>query len=211
MSDHIDPSPGQNQPARLLPERLSFLLDDRPVLWFEDGDAYDALLAELVAHYDPKGTIEFLLVKDIADAQWDCARLRDMRRAAVEVELPRAAQRLIGQAYEEETGLSYADAQSSLENVVRHSARGHTEAREVLDSYSEATGVTYRMMQYEAHKIGIKSITSVEEALARTERRRDQAIRLMEDRRKTFGAMSRSLIQQPQRSIAAAGDIEPAP
>lgn len=211
MSDHTDPSLGQNKPERLLPERLSFLLDDRPVLWFEDGDAYDALLAELVAHYDPKGAIEFMLVKDIADAQWDCVRLRDMRRAAVEVELPRAAQHLIGDTYEEQTGLSYSEAKASLEGTVRLSIRGNTEARDVLDSYLEATGVTYRMMQYEAHKFAIKSMTSIEEALARAERRRDQAIRLMEDRRKTLDAMSRSLIQQRQTSIAAAGAIEPAP
>lgn len=211
MSDHTPPSPSQSKPDRLLPERLSFLLDDRPVLWFEDGDAYDALLAELVAHYDPKGTIEFMLVKDIADAQWDCMRLRDLRKGAIDVELPRAAHNLIGEAYREDTGLSYAGAQSSLEDLVRHSARGPGEARDVLDSYAEATGVTYRMMQYEAHKIGIQSIASIEDALSRAERRRDQAIRLMEDRRKTIDAMSRSLIQRPQTSIGAAAGLEPGP
>ena len=80
MSQSSEVSASTASPRRLLPERLSFLLDDRPLLWFEDGEAYDTLLAGLVAKYAPKGTVEFMLVRDIADAQWECGRLRRIRR-----------------------------------------------------------------------------------------------------------------------------------
>ena len=76
MSQNVNIAPEEAAPRRLLPERLSFLLDDRPVLWFEDVEVYDALLAEIIAAYDPGGVVEFMLVKDIADTQWECRRLR---------------------------------------------------------------------------------------------------------------------------------------
>jgi hypothetical protein len=106
MSQNVNSAQEEASPRRLLPERLSFILDDRPVLWFEDVEAYDALLAGIVAAYDPGGVVEFMLVKDIADTQWECRRLRDLRRAGSEVELPQAAHRLMRQCYEEGTGLA---------------------------------------------------------------------------------------------------------
>ena len=209
MSQNVNSAQEEASPRRLLPERLSFILDDRPVLWFEDVEAYDALLAGIVAAYDPGGVVEFMLVKDIADTQWECRRLRDLRRAGSEVELPQAAHRLMRECYEEGTGLGYSEARASLEHVVRHAARGDAEAREILDSYAEASGVTYRMMHYEAHKISLKTVSAIEEALSRAERRRDKLIRMFEDRRRTLQAMSRSLLEAaPARG---ADDDAPSP
>lgn len=195
MSQTSDVSTSTASPRRLLPERLSFLLDDRPLLWFEDGEAYDALLSEIVAEFDPKGTIEFMLVKDFADAQWECGRLRRMRRAAIEVEFPNAAHRLMRESYEDQTGLDYSDARRSLETMARLSVQGDREASEALDEVAGAAGVTYQMMHYEAHRMGLKTITAIEEALSRAERRRDQVMRLIEERRRTNAAMTRSLVR----------------
>ncbi len=195
MSQTSDVSTSIASPRRLLPERLSFLLDERPVLWFEDGEAYDALLSELVAEYDPRGTIEFMLVKDIADAQWECGRLRRMRRAAIEVEFPEVAHCLMRESYEEQTGLRYSDAKSGLEIIARLSARGDRAATDALDEAAEAAGVTHQMIHYEAHKRGLKTITAIEEAIARAERRRDQVMRMIEERRRTNAAMTRSLLR----------------
>lgn len=206
MSQSSDVSASTTSPNRLLPERLSFLLDDKPVLWFEDGEAYDALLSELVAEYDPKGTVEFMLVKDIADAQWECGRLRRMRRAAIEVEFPSAAHRLMKESYEEQTGLGYSDARKSLEILARLSVRGDREATEALDEAATAAGVTYQMMHYEAHRWGLKTITAIEEALARAERRRDQVMRLIEERRRTNAAMTRSLVKPDAAEDVADGN-----
>ena len=212
MSQSSDVSASTTSPRRLLPERLSFLLDDRPVLWFEDAQAYDALLAELTAEYDPKGTVEFMLVKDIVDAQWECGRLRRMRRAAIEVEFPDAAHRLMKETYEEQTGLGYFEAKGSLEIMARHSVRGDREAAEALDEVAKAAGVTHQMMHFEAHKLGLKTITAIEEALARAERRRDQVMRMIEERRRTNAAMTRSLLRpDAAEDVADDGGAETRP
>jgi hypothetical protein len=195
MSQSYDVSNSTASPRRLLPERLSFILNEKPLLWFEDVQAYDALLSELVAEYDPQGAVEFMLVKDIADAQWECGRLRRMRRAAIEVEFPDAAHRLMKETYEEQTGLGYFEAQKSLEVMARHSVRGDREATEALDEVAAAAGVTYQMVHYETHKRGLKTITAIEEALSRAERRRDQVMHQIEDRRRTNAAMTRSLVK----------------
>lgn len=205
MSQSYDASNSTASPHRLLPERLSFLLDERPLLWFEDAQAYDALLSELAAEYDPKGTVEFMLVKDIADAQWECGRLRRMRRAAIEVEFPDAAHRLMRESYEEQTGLGYSDARRSLEVIARLSIRGDGEASKELNDATEAAGVTYQMVHYEAHKRGLKTITAIEEALSRAERRRDQVMRQIEERRRTNAAMTRSLVRPDAAEDVADG------
>ncbi len=206
MSQSSDVSNSTASPHRLLPERLSFLLDDRPLLWFEDAQAYDALLSELVAEYDPKGTVEFMLVKEVVDAQWECGRLRRMRRAAIEVEFPKAVHRLMEASYEEQTGLGYSDARKNLEFMARHSVWGDRKATEALDEVAAAAGVTYQMMHYEAHRMGLKTITAIEEALARAERRRDQLMHQIEERRRTNAAMTRSLVKPEAAEDVADGN-----
>jgi len=207
MSKSSDVSSSTSSPSRLLPERLSFLLDDRPTLWFEDAQAYDALLSELVAEYDPNGMIEFMLVKDIADAEWECGRLRRMRRAAIEVGFPQATYHLMFAFYQEQTGLNHRDAQNSLQILTRQSVRGDRESSELLSEVAEVAGVTHQMMHFEAYKIGLKTITAIEEALSRAERRRDQVMRMIDDRRRNNAAMMRSLVK-PDAADDVAESIE---
>jgi hypothetical protein len=207
MSDNI-PSPSRPTLDHLIPEHVSNLLDDRPLLWFEDSEHYDALLAELIAGYDPKETLEFLLIKDLADAQWEMTRLRQMRQAAIETELPEAAWRLMEKDYQRATKFSYFEAHESLRVTVRKALQGDAEMRELLDHYSAEAGVTYRMMHYEAFSRDMKSMTAIEDNVGRAERRRDQMIRMIEDRRHNLAAMSRSLVD---RSGATPAIEAPAP
>lgn len=200
-------STSQTPLQRLLPERVSYLLDERPLLWFEDTDAYDALLAELIAEYDPKGTMEFILIKDLADAQWEMTRLRQLRQAAVEAELPEAAIRLMREDYENSTGKSFFEATYELRVMVRRAVQGDAEMAQELEHHSSEAGVTYRMMHYEAVKQHLKPIGAVEDAYARAERRRDQLIRMIEDRRRSLGAMGRSLVGQ--RAEGGSTDLSP--
>jgi hypothetical protein len=195
MSDNM-PSPSRRTLEHLLPDHISRLLDDRPLLWFEDSEHYDALLAELIGAYDPKETLQFFLIKDLADAQWDMTRQRELRQAAIEWALPDVALNALEKDFRAANDLDYNDARDELRLMIRKAAQGDANMRKALDHYCAEAGVTYRMMQYQAFRNQMKSLKSIEDNLARAERRRDQMIRMIEDRRRNIAAMSRSLVDR---------------
>ena len=53
----------------LIPERLAYIFKHRPVLWFEDDQVYDALLAGFLAEHAPQSIIDYLDIKEAADIQ----------------------------------------------------------------------------------------------------------------------------------------------
>lgn len=177
----------------LLPEKLSWLQRERPTLPFESNDDFDALLAELIVAYDPKDTIEFILVKELADHMWELLRLRNMRRAAMETELARATHNLLSDHYSAATGELGLAAQRGMTYMVRAAASGDVNNLNSLRDIALDAGVSQRMLQYEAYRIGMKTITALDEAISTSERRRDKTIRMIEDRRRTMGVMSRTL------------------
>lgn len=191
----------RTNPARLLPERLSWLLGERPTLPFESEDDYDGLLAELIAAYDPKETVEFIHVKELADHQWELLRLRHMRRAAMETELTRAAHNLLADDYREATGEYGIDAQRGLTYMVRAAAAGDASQSTSLLNIASEAGVTQRMLRYEAYRLGMRTMTALDEAISTSERRRDYLIRMIEDRRRTMNTMSKSLLADKSADV----------
>lgn len=68
------------------------------------------------------------------------------------------------------------------------------------------------MMHYVAHRVGLKTISALEDALSRADRRRKQLIRTLEDRRRTVQSMSRGLLHaKPAVSVGDATDVETSP
>ena len=60
-------------------------------------------------------------------------RLRQMRQAAIEAELPDAAWRLTDKDYQLATEFSYFEAQESLRVTIRKAVQGYADMREALD------------------------------------------------------------------------------
>jgi hypothetical protein len=195
MSDST-PTPSRPTLEHLLPDHISRLLDDRPLLWFEDSEHYDALLAELIGAYDPRETLDFILVKDLADAQWEMTRQRELRQAAIEAALPDAALNFLESDYRRSNDLEPYEVREGLRLMIRKAAQGDADMRVALDHCCAESGVTYRMMQYQAMRLQMKSMRAIEDGLGRAERRRDQLIRMIEDRRRNLAAMSRSLVDR---------------
>jgi len=178
---------------RLLPERLSHLLDERPLLWCEDEDEYDALLGEIFAELDPKGVIESLLAKDVVDYIWEIRRMRALKQAALHAELPHAAALLIEPAY----GLVQQSYHAHISKPEIFAAlAGVKHQVESLEARMKASHVTPQMMQYEAFKSGMATISAIDVAITRLERRRDQLLKSLSERRQAFKAMAKGLIER---------------
>lgn len=228
------PEHGPDHLSRLLPPQLARLLEDRPLLRHEDPGKYDALLTDLVMSYDPTDTIEFILIKDLADAQWQANRLRRMRETAIELALPDTAWSYLSPLWlteeryplparesedrsEEEEPDQYPDydqrvaraaqAQDDLTQLIRQSLAGRPDAREELDALMEEAGISHDMLHTSALLSSLKRLSSLEDMLSEADRRRDHLMRMIEARRLTSRVMTRGLLKQDVR--AGATEVDP--
>lgn len=183
---------------RLLPERLSYLLEEKPLLWYESEDEYDSLLGELFAELDPKGVIEALLVKDIVDYFWEVRRMRSLKVAALHVEMPSAAAGLLQRSYN--PMMRNFEAQQ-IKPMVYGAVSGLKLQADALLTQMREAHVTPQMMQYEALKTGLNVMSAIETSIVRLERRRDQLLKSLADRRQTFRAMAKGLIERDEAEL----------
>lgn len=75
-------TPRQHVAAPLIPPGLAFLTEERPLLWYEDAEEYDALRREIFAELAPEAAIECILVKDLVDYIWEARRAPRLKTAA---------------------------------------------------------------------------------------------------------------------------------
>jgi hypothetical protein len=66
----------EQTPSRVIPAEIAEIFGNPPVLSFEDRQAYDQLLAQLVLEWKPHNITEWMFVRDIADISWEIRRHR---------------------------------------------------------------------------------------------------------------------------------------
>jgi len=187
--------------GRLLPEHLWFLFEDKPLLWNESEEEYDALNGAIFAELDPQGVIETLLAKDIVDYIWELKRMRALKVAAFHAELPAAAGELLENHCNAMVRNMFA---YQIRPLVLGAISGLDLQSKALASQLKEAHVTPQMLQYEALKSGLSVMTAIEASIIRLERRRDQLMKSLTERRQAFKAMAKSLIERD-----AAEEIEP--
>lgn len=178
---------------RLLPEGLSHLLAERPLLWSESQDEYDALLGEMFAELDPKGIIEVILAKDVVDYIWEARRMRRLKAAALDAEVPAAAGRLLDPPYNKDLPFGNTTRYRSAARAAFSGVKGE---EQFLLAEMAKRGLSMQDLRYEALKGGLNVITALDNTVIRLERRRDQLLKQLGDRREAIGAMAKRLVEQ---------------
>lgn len=196
----------EERAAPLLPEGLSYLLGEKPLLWNESEAEYDELLGGIFAALDPRGVIETILVKDIVDYIWEIRRMRSLKIAALQVELPNAAAALLEPSYN--AALRNMNAQQ-IRPLVRGALAGLPVQSQAFEMQMREAHVTPQMLQYEAMKSGLSTITAIEASLVRMEQRRDQLLKQVSDRRQAFKAMARTLLERDAAELVDGGADRP--
>jgi hypothetical protein len=178
----------------LIPPQVSYLIEDKPVLWYENPNDYDRLMASVFAELDPKGAIETILVKDVVDYIWEARRMRRLKAAAIHAETPDALVKLSDK--KSEFGLSFADhsKKGQIIDIARAGTVGFEEDAEQLQIHLASLNLSPDIVTYEAYKLGMKTIHAINSELERLERRRDQTLKSILERRSTLHAMAKSLI-----------------
>jgi hypothetical protein len=73
--------------SRSIPAVVRKIFGKRPILASEDPTVYDQLLSEIISELEPQNLQQWLLVKDIADAEWELLRLKSMMADMVNVSI----------------------------------------------------------------------------------------------------------------------------
>jgi hypothetical protein len=72
-----------------IPPFIEKIYSKRPIIAGEETDAYDQLLQAVKVEYQPGTVTEFLLVKDVADTEWDLLRLHGLKAGMVNASIPK--------------------------------------------------------------------------------------------------------------------------
>src|ERR1700722_16281391 len=104
----------ENQPRQVatatIPRHIRDLFGRPPVLSFEDHDAYECLMSELVVEIEPSGIREWLWVRDLADLNWDILRIRRAIASLREISFKPALVDTFRKVFPSSTRYSDADA-----------------------------------------------------------------------------------------------------
>lgn len=188
--------------APLIPEAFRPFLKDRPTLWFEKPELFDKLLAGLIAQFDPHTMMDFLLIKELADHSWELQRLRGMKRAAMVLEMQDAAWSLLEKSFEEHAAeLRMETGRDAFNETVRAAAMNVSEYQRQLAELQDYASVTDGMLLYKTFAMSHGTLTALDNALSRAERRRDELVRMFNDRGRTAATMN-SLVPGGSRGAA---------
>lgn len=208
---HMHPS--QEKPSRMVPIELESLMQDRPLFSCEDIDVYDDLLSRMIAYYAPRDAVEFILVKDMADEQWHARRYRRMREAMIHDSLVEVAWSQLKEAWMSahaalaEDQAHAADdrgevAPADFREMMMRDRQGDAGMRDLLDGLMDAAGLTHDQLYQAAQRRITPGLSALEDMLAQAEKRRDELMRMIEERRRTSSTMSRALLKAEDRASA---------
>ncbi len=192
----------------LVPAEVAYLIEDRPLLWYESDEEYEALLSSVLAELDPKGTIEVLLVKDVADYIWEARRMRRLKVAAIDAELPSTLSRIACDAYQNAYDADCQTARSDLLSIGRGTIAGVEKYEQHLNDVLSGANISEDVLTFETYKACLKPITAINAELERLERRRDQILKTLSDRRSALAAMARSLMSREQMEATASASLD---
>lgn len=176
---------------QLVPEDILKVLGDPPVLPFESAENYNALFVAIILHLNPKGLMEFMLVWEITVHQWSISSLASMHNSAMMVALPAAAMQLMKPQLADGFDI-HPITEADVAPELRMAAAGSVEHQEFFDSLMKKAGVSRQMLQVAAYSKALDTISAIDDTIAKRERRRDQAIRVLEERRRILTAMARN-------------------
>lgn len=184
----------------LIPGRIRRFLGANPAIGLENGEDFEDLLTSHVIDFGYRDTLEIFDINDIASKQFELRRLKEIRLAVIEKNLPRAAADLMGAAYlavADVKDMEKVDIYHDFQSLFRQVSNGDQSAKAVLENLARASGITNRALISEAYILSLKTIVHLDETIARHEQSLTKLIKSFQKRRDTLGAMNKSLLRPP--------------
>ena len=200
MSSNVD---GRPTLEHLIPAGISFLINQRPLLWSENPQEYDALQHSIFAELTPDGAIECILVKSLVDLIWELRRMKTMKQVAINFSVLEVASEHFSPGFEYEQ--KYQKRPRVL-LTVRSAVVGKEEGElcddeTSFEDYRERYHLTPEMLNYETYIREADNINSVNRECDRLEGRFHRLLKDFETRRASLAAMARTLVAREAAEV----------
>lgn len=194
-------APSAAQPGRLYPASIAFLIEERPLLWFEKPEQYDELRREIFAELAPAGALECILVKHLVDYIWELRRMKKLKHTAINFVMPSAAQRILAPNKILSENKEAERVRSQATDVAYGAEEELGEGEESLADRMEAMRTTPEMIHYRTHNEVADNLYAITRECERLEGRFHSLLRDFEKRRATLAAMARSLVERERAEV----------
>ena len=206
-TDTPAPGAGPATPPRPYPAGIATLIDDRPLLWYEQPGEYDALRASVFAELPLKDPLDYVLGKDFVDLLWEQRRMARLTATAVNFTMPVATSKLI------EFGAPGLDdkARAEVERAADHVASGRDWLRArgepLLEARMREERVTPEMLHLLCRVGAATRLELIARESERIEIRTHRLLKDIEARSLTLAAMAKSLVERERARAANSGRV----
>jgi hypothetical protein len=121
--------------SSLVPAEISAILGKPPVLAAERLDAYQALFVAVARERRPRATVEWLLVRDIADMDWQIQRLRRAIASVLDITYKEALEKVLREFCPKRSVDEYHEIKSLVEKWYEGPAQ-RDQVKSVLSKYN---------------------------------------------------------------------------
>ena len=185
----------------VVPEEYADLLEDRPLLWYENADLYERLLGATFAEFQPRGVVECLQVKDFVDYVWESRRLKRLKVAAVHYGLPDVVDHML--PFPGVGILSMLSERKHHGDVERAAGGGNPQAKAELAKFAREQHLNPVDLHFRAHQGGLAVLEAISREAERLERRKDAILKQLDCRRVAMAAMARGLLARDEAGTFA--------
>ena len=195
----IHDAPAGHVDGRRYPASIAFLIEERPLLWYEDPEEYDALLREVFDDMKPRAALDCIFTKNAADCAWEFRRMRRLKQAAINYAMPYQARKLILPS----SALWGHSDEAKVEAQAEAAAYGEMseEDRKDFAERMHAARVTHEEIHYKALNFVAEELHWINQECDRIEDRFHRLIRDYERRNANLAAMARSLIERERAEV----------
>ena len=183
-------------PRRLYPASISFLIEERPLLWYEKPEDYDNLRRGVFDNLAPRDTLECIFSKNLVDYFWEHRRMRRLMQTAINFAMPNAAGKLLAPGITSFDVDRRRKAKRQAESVAYGVEEEISGDDPSLQQQMERARLTHETIHLKAYYSQIDCVAHIRHECERIENRIHWLLKNFETRRATMAAMARSLVER---------------
>ena len=185
-----------HSPGRLYADSIAFLIEERPLLWYEKPEDYDNLRGGVFGNLAPRDTLECIFSKNLVDCFWEHRRMRRLLQTAINFAMPDAAGKLLAPgvtSFDVDRRRKAARQAESVAYGVEEEISGDDPS---LQQQMERARLTHETIHLKAYYSQIDCVAHIRHECERIENRIHWLLKNFETRRATRAAMARSLVER---------------
>jgi len=185
----------------LYPASIAFLIEERPLLWYEEPEEYDGLLREIFVELVPQGALNCIFIKGVVDYVWELRRMKKMKHTAINWAMPDAAGRIIAPGSDFESDRVEAHVRRGAAAAAYGSEKPNAKGGSDFEDQMHAKCVTSEMIHYEALNSVADRLYWISRECERLEGRFARLLTDFEGRRTALAAMAKSLVDREKAEV----------